>query len=128
MLAQPVAHGPVYDVNAILLGIVLHRAPAAFALMTVLSFQLGSRNKAIPHLIIFSLAAPVGLSLSSYLTDAGFLSAKSLMYLYAVVCGNFLHISTTIVFESSPEHRFNAKKLGVGLIGAAVAIAVQSFI
>src|SRR5690606_5359127 len=37
MLAQP-ASGAQYDVNAVLLGIALHRAPAAFALMTVLSF------------------------------------------------------------------------------------------
>jgi hypothetical protein len=29
----------------------------------------------------------------------------------ALVSGNFLHISTTIVFESSPEHHFNARKL-----------------
>jgi zinc transporter ZupT len=125
MLAQPLNEGPVYDVNAILLGIALHRAPAAFALMTVLSFQLGSRRKAMPHLVVFSLAAPVGLLLSSYLTNAGFLSATSLMYLYALVCGNFLHISTTIVFESSPEHRFSAKKLAVGVVGALVAITVQ---
>ncbi len=64
MLAQPVAMlVPIRDMNAILLGIALHRAPAAFALMTVLAFQLHSRNKALPHLIGFSLAAPAGLLL-----------------------------------------------------------------
>jgi hypothetical protein len=47
------------------------------------------------------------------------------MYLYALVCGNFLHISTTIVFESSPEHRFNARKLAVAFTGALVAVAVE---
>jgi hypothetical protein len=41
------------------------------------------------------------------------------------VCGNFLHISTTIVFESSPEHRFNAKKMAVAVFGALVAVAVE---
>jgi zinc transporter ZupT len=128
MLAQPLAFGPVYDVNAILLGIALHRAPAAFALMTVLTFQLNSRTKALPHLIGFSLAAPVGLLLSSYLTEMEILSATGLMYLYALVCGNFLHISTTIVFESSPEHRFNAKKLAVALTGALLAVAVEFII
>jgi zinc transporter ZupT len=125
MLAQPVANSPNYDINAILLGIALHRAPAAFALMTVLAFQLHSKKKALPHLLIFSIAAPAGLLLSSYLTQHGLLSATGLTYLYALVCGNFLHISTTIVFESSPEHRFNAKKLAVGIIGALVAVAVE---
>jgi zinc transporter ZupT len=128
MLAEPLTSGPNYDVNAILLGIALHRAPAAFALMTVLAAQLHSRRKALPHLIVFSFAAPLGLFLSTYLTDAQVLSSNALMYLYAIVCGNFLHISTTIVFESSPEHRFNARKLAVAILGALVAVGVEHII
>jgi zinc transporter ZupT len=128
MLAQPVTMGFGYDVNAILLGIALHRAPAAFALMTVLASQLHSRNKALPHLLIFSLAAPVGLLISSYFVESRVLSETGLIYLYALVSGNFLHISTTIVFESSPEHRFNAKKLAVAIVGALVAVAVEYMI
>jgi zinc transporter ZupT len=125
MLAQPVGTSPIYDVNAILLGIALHRAPAAFALMTVLSFQLQSRKQALPHLIGFSFAAPAGLLLSTYLSQHEVISPTALIYIYALVCGNFLHISTTIVFESSPEHRFNARKLGVAVFGALVAVAVE---
>jgi zinc transporter ZupT len=125
MLAQPVHMGPHYDMNAILLGIALHRAPAAFALMTVLTFQLGSKKEAIPYLVGFSIAAPIGLLLSTYLTQTEILSGNGLIYLYALVSGNFLHISTTIVFESSPEHRFNARKLAVAIVGALVAVAVE---
>lgn len=128
MLAQPIGPSTVYDVNAILLGIVLHRAPAAFALMTVLAFHLHSKNRALPHLIGFSFAAPAGLILSTYLTNHEILSAAGLMYLYALVCGNFLHISTTIVFESSPGHRFNAKKTAVAIIGALTAVIVEYII
>lgn len=125
MLAQPAAMGLQYDVNAILLGIALHRAPAAFALMTVLAFQLHSKNKAVPYLVIFSIAAPVGLLISTYLSETEVLSASGLMFLYALVSGNFLHISTTIVFESSPEHHFNARKLAVAIVGALAAVAVE---
>jgi zinc transporter ZupT len=128
MLAQPVAMGPIYDTDAILLGIALHRAPAAFALMTVLAFQLHSRNRALPHLIGFSFAAPAGLLLSTYLTNNEILSTSGLMYLYALVCGNFLHISTTIVFESSPGHRFNARKTAVAIVGALVAVTIEYII
>ena len=102
MLAEPVTDGPVYDSNAILLGIALHRTPAAFALMTVLAVQLHSRKKAVPYLIGFSFAAPIGLIISTYLAAEEILSSTGLVYLYALVSGNFLHISTTIVFESSP--------------------------
>jgi zinc transporter ZupT len=127
MLAQPAAMigQPHYDQNAILLGIALHRAPAAFALMTVLAFQLGSRKKAIPHLIVFSVAAPVGLLLSTFLADNEILTASGMVALYALVCGNFLHISTTIVFESSPEHRFHAQKMAIAVVGALLAVAVE---
>jgi len=128
MLAQPLQMGIHYDMNAILLGIALHRAPAAFALMTVLAVQLGSRKKALPYLIGFSFAAPIGLLLSAYLTASDVISGTGLIFIYAVVSGNFLHISTTIVFESSPEHHFNAKKLAVALFGALVAVAVEYFI
>jgi zinc transporter ZupT len=128
MLAQPLSTGSVYDMNAILLGIALHRAPAAFALMTVLAAQLHSKSKALPHLIVFSLAAPIGLILSTYFVESEILSDAGLIYLYALVCGNFLHISTTIVFESSPEHRFNAKKMAVAVFGSFIAVAVEYII
>lgn len=125
MLAKPTTMGSIYNVNAILLGIALHRAPAAFALMTVLASQLHSRNRALPHLFGFSLAAPMGLLLSTYLANHEVISATGLLYLYALVCGNFLHISTTIVFESSPEHRFNAKKMAVSIVGALLAVGME---
>jgi zinc transporter ZupT len=113
------------EMNAVLIGIILHRAPAAFALMAVLSIQLHSRKKAIPYLVVFSLAAPAGLLISEYLTNMEILNEMGLLYLYALVSGNFLHISTTIVFESSPDHHFNARKLLVAIVGAMVAVGVE---
>jgi len=128
MLAQPATLGMTYDMNAVLLGIALHRAPAAFALMTVLASQLHSKRKAIPHLMVFSVAAPVGLLISTYFVQSEILSDTALIYLYALVSGNFLHISTTIVFESSPEHRFHARKMAVAVVGALLAVAVEYII
>ncbi len=129
MLADSTAaFGFQYDTRAILMGIALHRAPAAFALMTVLSVQLHSKRKAVPYLVFFSLAAPIGLFISTYLIHVEVLSAPALTYLYAIVCGNFLHISTTIVFESSPGHRFDAKKLSVAIIGALLAVVAEHFL
>ncbi|MEO5977890.1 MAG: ZIP family metal transporter [Chryseolinea sp.] len=125
MLAKPAIIGSFYNINAILLGIALHRAPAAFALMTVLSHQLRSRIKALPHLLVFSLAAPLGLLFSTYLVNQEILSADGLLYVYALASGNFLHISTTIVFEGSPDHRFNAQRMSMTLIGTLAAVAVE---
>ena len=125
MLAQPVTMGFAYDVNAILLGIALHRAPAAFALTTVLVYQLHRKTQTLPYLIVFSLAAPIGLLLASYLASQQVLTHSGLTWLYALVSGNFLHISTTIVFESSPDHHFNARKLTVAMLGALIAVGVE---
>lgn len=125
MVAQPATFNFQYDINAILLGIVLHRAPAAFALMAVLSEQLHSKRRAIPYLVVFSLAAPLGLFISEYFVEIDILSESGLIFLYALVSGNFLHISTTIVFESSPDHHFNARKLAVAIVGSLVAVAVE---
>ena len=125
MLAQSTTIDVSYDVYAILLGIALHRAPAAFALMTVLTHKLGARMRAIPYLVGFSLAAPLGLLISTLLAEYEILTGEGMIFLYAVVCGNFLHISTTIVFESSPEHRFNPKKLTVAMAGSLVAVLVE---
>lgn len=125
MLARPHSTLINSDVNAILLGIVLHRAPAAFALMTVLTEQLHSRRRAIPYLVLFSVAAPLGLFVSEYFVEINLLSERGLIFLYALVSGNFLYISTTIVFESSPEHHFNAKKLAVAIVGSLIAVAVE---
>jgi zinc transporter ZupT len=116
------------DVNAILLGIALHRAPAAFALMIVLAAQLHSKKRAVPYLVAFSVAAPIGLVISTEFLEAELLGETGLVFLYALVSGNFLHISTTIVFESSPEHKFNARKLAVAVAGALVAIGVEFMI
>lgn len=123
MLADSDA-GPAYDLNAILAGIALHRAPAAFALMTVLTSQLGSFRKGLPHLIIFALAAPAGLLVSTILNEVNIINSTGMIYLYALVSGNFLHISTTIVVEASPNHEFSSRNLISALIGALMAIAV----
>ena len=40
-----------------------------------------------------------------------------------VVIGIFLHISTTILFESSVDHKFNLKKVVAVLLGVSIALA-----
>jgi zinc transporter ZupT len=111
--------------NTLLWGILLHKAPEAFALMSVLICDVKSKTKAILMLVIFSAASPVGLFLSNYLVVNEIMSSQAFMILFAVVTGNFLHISTTIVFESSADHKFNAKKMGIAVLAAGIAIATE---
>jgi len=39
-----------------------------------------------------------------------------------IVIGIFLHISTTILFESSADHKFNMRKMAAVLIGSGIAL------
>ena len=41
----------------------------------------------------------------------------------AVVVGMFLHISTTIIFETTENHKFNLLKLMSILVGVALALS-----
>ncbi|MFC6996450.1 ZIP family metal transporter [Rufibacter roseus] len=106
----------------ILAGIALHHIPAAIALMSVLVTRLHSYKKAFTYLLLFALAAPAGLLFSNYVALERLLTGETYTILSGLLVGNFLHISTTILFETSPEHRFNRDKLMATLAGALVAI------
>ncbi len=114
--------------QTLLWGILLHKAPEAFALMSVLLCELKSKQKAWMYLVIFAAASPAGLLASNFMLENNFVSSQSFIYVFALVSGNFLHISTTIVFESSVEHKFNAKKIGVALIAAMVAVVAETIL
>ena len=40
----------------------------------------------------------------------------------AIVIGIFLHISTTILFESSEGHKFSSQKILAIIVGSVIAI------
>lgn len=107
---------------ALLIGILLHKLPAAFALMSVVLAQLKSKRLAWIILTAFSLASPLGLLISDGLHAHHLISAKVFVILFAVVAGSFLHISTTIFFESRPGHQLNIKKLIISVLGALLAV------
>ncbi|MDP4657280.1 MAG: zinc permease [Algoriphagus sp.] len=113
--------------KTILMGILLHKAPAAFALAAVLSSSL-SKRWTLVLLSLFALASPIGMISSSFFIASGTLSTEGLGILFGLVTGGFLHISTTIFFESSPHHTFQLNKLAVTFLAAALAIASEYFI
>ena len=45
--------------------------------------------------------------------------------LVAVVIGIFLHIATTILFETGEDHRFNIQKFLAILAGAGIAVVTS---
>ncbi|MEP7264169.1 MAG: ZIP family metal transporter [Bacteroidota bacterium] len=104
--------------HSLFLGIALHHLPVAFALVSMLSDSGIKKTTALLWLALFALMAPLGSTLS-YLLGEGILVDMTMYYdkIMAVVIGIFLHISTTILFESNNDHRFNMYKLGIIMIG-----------
>ncbi len=121
-------HSPFHHQHesySLLIGIVLHKMPAAFALVTTLKTTKSFDTKIWIVLLVFSAASPIGLFLSDYIIS---ISPNMLMILFAFVSGSFLHISTTIFVETSPNHHFGWKKLAISIIGALVAIATEFWV
>lgn len=116
------------EVQPMLFGILLHKIPESFALMSVLVFRLGRKSTALILLAIFSAASPAGVFMSNFLFNRTNLPENIFSMLFAVVAGNFLYISTTIFFENSPNHQFKANKLLISLLGALAAIIAEYFI
>ena len=111
---------------ALVLGVALHHMPAAVALATLLRLQLGSFGRVWPWLLLFALASPVGLVFSNYVVLKQLIGSSIYAALLGFVAGNFLHVSTTILFETSPEHRLNWPKLGATLGGLLLALVASS--
>lgn len=113
-----------HHAHSLLVGIVLHKAPAAFALVSILLKLLKSRMKIAVYCLLFALASPIGLVGSTYLNENQLLSPKGAMILWCIAGGSFLHISTTIFFEASPNHELNSRKLLISSLGIGLAIIV----
>ncbi len=108
--------------SPLLLGIILHKIPVSIVLMTTF-LQAGiSKKRAITLLAILALMSPLGVIIS-YLVGEQLVSNISLYFdkTLAIVIGIFLHISTTILFESSENHRFNIYKFITIILGAIIA-------
>jgi zinc transporter ZupT len=125
LLAHPQGIHNHGDNHSVFYGILMHKIPAAFALMSVLVCHFNSKVKTFLILLIFSLASPIGIISSTLLHDNQYFSDEFFAILFAIVSGNFLHISTTIFFESSPNHHFNGKKLLVAAIAAIIAVLAE---
>jgi len=112
--------------HSLLLGIIIHKIPIAIVLMSLFLNSSSSRKRAYIFLFIFALASPLGVISGGYI---GEILNINLEYFYkiimAILVGIFLHVSTTILFESNTSHKFNIYKLLIILLGVAIAILTK---
>jgi zinc transporter ZupT len=103
----------------LLWSIVLHNYPVTIALLGMLLHSGLKPKPALRWLALFALMAPLGMFLSAHSE-----LARHSRELMAVVIGIFMHMSTTILFETEEGHRIPIHKLlamalgtGLGIVG-----------
>jgi len=111
--------------GGLLTGIILHKMPAAFALMSLIRCNYQGWRWPVYLMILFSIMTPAGIFFGEYLAQMDWVQSSWLTILFALVTGNFLHISTTILLESSPGHKLNWAKLLVIFAGTALALLTE---
>jgi len=105
-----------HESEDLLWGIVIHNLPIAFSYAFLLKSEKFSNFKILVALLLFASITPAGIVLGNYIQyNLAWESFNS--YALAMATGIFLHISTTIIFESGENHRYNFKKFVAILLG-----------
>ena len=117
------SNGDPHVHDSLLTGIILHHIPVAVALAAMLVQSGIKKQTIIICLLLFAGMSPLG-AFTSTLLGEGKAAMLSEYYpqIMALVIGIFLHISTTILFESTEDHRFNYLRMGVIVAGVLTAI------
>lgn len=89
---------------SLMAGIMAHKVPEALTLITVMMHAHQPKAKLWRILFIFALVTPLSAILAAQLGTHFEVITKSLIYMVALVVGAFLHISTTIFYESGTKH------------------------
>ncbi len=109
--------------HALLWGLAIHKLPIAIVLMSMFIGLGNSVRRSFILLMVFALMAPLGMFIYSGLESSQWGGDPTALFsaVNGILIGILLHISTTIIFESSDGHRFNALKLLTILVGIALS-------
>lgn len=106
--------------HALLYGISIHKIPEGFALASILIISNYRTASIGIYLVLFSLVAPAAVLFGNYIQEYHTALLSSLI---AVALGSFLHVSTTILFESENKaHRFGWRRIMAIMLGGGLAL------
>lgn len=107
-------------------GIIIHNIPISLSLMGLfLHYGLG-RFRSFLFLVLFALMTPLGSLLSSMIQSMTFENISSYFdYALALVIGIFLHVSTSILFETGENHQYNLRKFTAVIAGLLTALVLS---
>jgi len=117
-------HNHDHHGDHLLWSIILHKAPAAFALAMLLKKSKFKTSTLIILLLVFAAMSPLAAGLTSWFNARQQITEWHITVLMALVIGSFLHIATTILFESdgTDHHAVPLPKLLAILVGVGIAV------
>ena len=115
-LGNPHHHSHMH--SSLLSAIALHKIPVGIVLTHMLIESKMSKLKIILLISAFAITTPLGTLFSQYISNISNYYSE----IMAIVIGMFLHISTTILFESSEGHHFNSRKAIAIFLGTSIAL------
>lgn len=85
------------------MAVAIHKLPEAMLVAAIVN-KVGGRRKAIITLLLFSLITPFSGMIATQLGMTYLFMSNLVLALIPVVAGAFIHIATTIFFESGTKH------------------------
>lgn len=108
---------PIHQHNDMVYGVLIHKIPIATVITAFLLESSYTKLQIIGFLTIFAAMTPIGTFISNTMPFV----VDYVDVINAIVIGIFLHISTTILFETGEGHKFNLSKLLAICLGILIA-------
>lgn len=114
---------------ALFLAIAAHKMPEAILVTSIILEATGrSKSKTLIGLLLFSMITPFSGIVANTLGVKYHFVAQLVITLIPIVAGAFLHISTTIFFESGTKHHMLTwKKILSILAGVVMGLLILAF-
>ncbi|SJZ50853.1 Zinc transporter ZupT [Chitinophaga eiseniae] len=113
---------------SLMIGVAAHKVPEALTLITVMIHAHKSKTQLWQILLAFAVVTPVAAILAWWMGNRFDIVSHYLLYVVALVIGAFLHISTTIFYESGTKHHeLSGKKVLAIATGLVLAFLTLIF-
>lgn len=108
---------------ALYMAVTAHKIPEAIIVTSLIMQTSKSKSKTLMMLALFSLITPFSGILANMLGMSYNFIAQMVISLIPIVAGAFIHISTTIFFESGTKHHMlTGKKILAILLGLGIGL------
>ena len=114
-------------IMSLYLAVAAHKLPEAILIGAIVVANKGNRAAFIT-IVVFSAITPVAAILAVYTNSRYALASEALTVLVPIVAGAFIHIATTIFFESgTKQHMLSKQKILAIALGVGIGLLTLMF-